>query len=78
MSLLYLIKHLYKSAIQFGLCDPLQEPVHAKVNDTVTQRTGLSAQCAGQVAFTAAGGAGDEDIFCTVNKQPVSKSHELI
>src|SRR5512139_4114890 len=78
MCFFYLIEHFNKGSVKLGLRHFLQEAVHPKVNDTVPQRTGLSAQGTCQVAFTAPRGAGDKDVLCPVNEQSVSKLHKLI
>jgi len=73
-----LVQEFDIGAIKLGDGDALKEPVHTEVEGPVTQRAGLPAEGAGQIAFTASGCAGDEEILAAVDKGAVGKRHELL
>jgi len=72
-----LVQELDVGAVELAHGNAFQEPVHSEVQGPVAERTGLSAECAGQIAFAASGGAGDEQVLGTVNEGAVGQRHEL-
>ena len=69
------IKQFDVRTIEFGEGYFFNEPVHVQVSGLVALQAGLVAECAGQVTFTTAGGAGEQDIFTVL--QVTSRFLEL-
>lgn len=72
------VEPLDDRAFRFGHGDLLAKTVHVEVERALAHRAGVVAQGAGQVRLTTAGGAGDEDVFATIDPGDVSQDGELV
>jgi len=73
-----MVEEFWEGAVEFGTQDFVDKTVHVEVQDTVSHQAGLMAEGAGEEGLAASGGAGDEDIFGTLDPCTVHQWHDVV